>query len=153
MEIKTFSPEEIELITRRSLRDNFPLYQEEHNVDSSPLGENGLWIGYRPKGGGIFRTLGSTHFDLNVIRGIFYLVSIGLEKSQMGKGLGWKLYETTHQIAKDLGHQFVRTRPSGWFIRENKLVESRRDYLLRKGYVPGQFSELDWIITSPSQPS
>ncbi len=145
--------EEIKEIARASLRTNFPLYQEEHKVDASSIPtsfiykeHNNLWIGYRTRDRNILETMNSTYFDLNVIGDICYLVEIALDKNERGKGLGWRLYEITHDIAKKLGCDSVRQTPSGGFIKDRKMIQSRRDYLLKRGYVPAGEWELDWML-------
>ncbi len=148
MVIQLPTKEEIENITRNSLRNNFPLYQEQHKVGAMFFdgSSDRLWVGYRTKWSSSREIMNSTHLDLNVMNDVFYLVSIGLDENERGKGLGWKLYETTHEIAKELGCAFVRTTPSGWSIKDGKKIQSRRDYLLKRGYVPVGERQVDWIV-------
>ncbi|MEK6908670.1 MAG: hypothetical protein AABX23_01315 [Nanoarchaeota archaeon] len=140
------SLEDLKEITRQSLRDKFPLFEESHKVDASRLSSNNLWIGYRTKWGSAIEVMENTHFDLNITAGIFYGVSLFLDQIQRGNGLGWRLYETTHEVAKKLGFEFIRRSPSGGFHRSGKLIESRRDYLLRRGYIPAGENQLDFRL-------
>ena len=147
MAIQLPTLEEIKSITRQSLKNNFPLFREEHKIDEYPLNEGrDLWIGYRTKWNSGLDIINSTHFDLNVQDGTFYLVGINLDREERGKGLGWKLYQTSFNIAQRIGFSFVRQTPSGGFFRNGKMVESRRDYLLKKGCVPAPGTQVDWVI-------
>ena len=144
MAIQLPTIEEIKSVTRQSLENNFPLYKKEHNVEATPLNEErDLWIGYRTKLGCGLEIMNSTHFDLNVQDGIFYLVSINLDRDERGKGFGWKLYQTSFSIARNLRFPFVRQTPSGGFFQNGEMIESRRDYLLRKGCVPAPGTQVD----------
>ena len=143
---RIIKPEEAILVTRQCLRDNFPLYQEAHKVDSSLINSINLWIGYRTIVGNPFEILETTHFDVNVMGDICFLVAISLENQFRGKGLGWKLYESVHDIAKRIGCERVRTFPSGGFFEGRRMIESREDYLLKRGYVRTNGQQVDLIL-------
>lgn len=93
--------------------------------------QNGNWsLGYSspqrrdPRG---------TYWDANIIKGAFYLLHIQIAKSLRGKGHGSALYLILETIAKDLGCTSIVQHPSGSTI----TGESRRDYLLRRGWQSG----------------
>jgi ribosomal protein S18 acetylase RimI-like enzyme len=141
--------EEIEKITRRNLL-KFPLYQSSHDVYAHLYDldmPNKLSISYESYSKGLDR-VNRTHLDLHVLDDIFYLLSIGINPEFRGRGNGWSLYQSAFSIAKDLGFHFVRQTPSGGYYKDGNIVESRRNYLLRKGCIPVKNSdELDFILT------
>ncbi|MEK6836391.1 MAG: hypothetical protein AABX94_01845, partial [Nanoarchaeota archaeon] len=101
MNINILTLEEIEAITRVSLKNNFPLFREEHHVDASFLDPQMtyFYIGYNENPNCIKRERleSRTQFSLNVfLPTTCCLLYIELERSQRGKGLGWSLYETVH---------------------------------------------------------
>ena len=123
-------------VLRRNLLLKLSLYEEAHAVDAREITDTKgkWWVGYSTKD---FTPLGrETCFDLNVIKNICYLLHIQLEEKFRGRGFGWNLYEAIHAFSKDVGCKIVRQTPSGGPIIDGKRTESRRDYLLRRGYVP-----------------
>lgn len=103
------------------------LYKDDHEVSTRDF-DKGVWIGYKTKKAN--QKTGTTHFDVNIIGEVFYVLSIGVEFPQRGKGHGSSLYEVLEAIAKDAGCQRVQMLPSG----QAHNGESRRSYLLRRGY-------------------
>ena len=125
--------EQVEELARHRLRQIFPLFEEAHKVQVS---ESGRCIGYRTAAENLGSMDGTTHFDIQLIGDICYILWVELEKDKRGRGYGWKLYETIHHFARDLKLAKVRQTPSGGFIIDGKIKETRRDYLLKRGYVP-----------------
>lgn len=128
--------EVLRIIARDTLRKNFPLYDSSHTVRVNGLGPFKDWLGYRTVDGKAMDTMNTTHFDLNFYwPNVCYLTYIEVEKSQRGKGLGDKLYDSIEQIAKRLGCTRLCQIPSGVIVVNGEFVETREDYLVRKrGY-------------------
>jgi len=119
----------ISRITRRHLL-RWPLYHQTHQTQVTSL-KSGVFIGYRTAANG-FRgdPSGSTHFDVNVIGPMFFLLHIEVVKYNRGRGMGEKLYGVLTSIAAELQCSEIRQTPSG----KTHTGESRMDYLLRRGW-------------------
>lgn len=139
---------QVEELMRHHLRQAFPLFEETHKVNVSPLNSGNICIGYRTSAETLGRLHGTTHFDIELIRDTCYILWIELEKDKRGRGDGWKLYKTIHQFARDLKFAKARQTPSGWVIYDRKRRETRREYLLRRGYVPCGELEVEFILGS-----
>ena len=105
----------------------FTLYDSSHKVLVRDI-SGGFWIGYRTTASN--QTQGTTHFDVNVIRGVFFILSIELDQEHRGKGHGAALYKLLEQMARRLNCHQVQMTPSG----RTPSGESRESYLLRRGY-------------------
>jgi len=142
------TPEITEKITRQSLREVFPLYEERQVVDGICY-KGKLLIGYRARECEDFDTVRETHFDLNLVEKICYLLSLGLEERYRGMGLGYKLIQSVIDTAENLGCKRVRTQPSGNLVNVNtgEKIETVRDYLLKRKWVPAPERQLDFIIS------
>ena len=105
----------------------WPLYDASHEVSSRRI-NGGFWIGYRTVSG--HRPHGSTHFDVNILNGVFYVLSIEIVPEHRGKGHGAALYKALEEIALKLGCHRVQMTPSG----NTATGESRESYLLRRDY-------------------
>lgn len=134
---------QVEELARHHLRQAFPLFQESHKVQVS---KSGRCIGYRTTAETLGKMHGTTHFDIELIGDAFYILWIELEKDKRGRGDGWRLYKTIHHFARDLNLARVRLTPSGWVFYDEKIREPRRDYLLRRGYVPCGELEVEFIL-------
>jgi GNAT superfamily N-acetyltransferase len=130
--------EQVEELMRHHPRNSFPLFDEKHKVQVS---KSGSCIGYRTTAETLGSIDGTTHFDIQIIGNICYILWLELERDKRGTGDGWKLYETVHQFARDARMKSVRQTPSGGFIHGGKMIETRREYLLKRGYAP--FGELE----------
>jgi GNAT superfamily N-acetyltransferase len=110
---------------------NFSLYKLEHHVHCLEK-DNVFYIGYQSdKSGNLFDRRTTTHFDVQVQDGVFYILSIQLEEKFRGKGLGFQLYSILEQMAKNFGCHTIEMTPSGW----TQTKETRADYVCRKlGY-------------------
>src|SRR3989344_9146337 len=89
----------------------FPKFEEEHQVNVVQITDRKFWVGYRTKEANL--PIGTTHFDLNLIGNICYVLWIELSEQERGKGLGRQLYGIIESIAKDVGCDRVRLTPSG----------------------------------------
>lgn len=118
--------EEIIEVTRESLRA-WPLFKEDHDVRCREIGDNRFWIGYRTAVDLPLRS--TTHFNVNVICGIFYLLDIEIQEKSRGKGHGNHLYVICEDLAAKLGCTEIRQTPSGWANGETRL-----EYLMRRGW-------------------
>lgn len=136
--------ERLRELMKNNLRERFPLFSETHRVDACPLRENAFWIGYRTGADNLMHA--ATHFDLNIENDICYLLHVWLEKDSRGKGLGRSLYDSIHTFARQALCRVVRQTPSGGVFIDGKMVESRRDYLLRMGYAPLGEHELELVL-------
>lgn len=135
---------QIEELMRHHLRNSFPLFDEGHKVQVS---KSGRCIGYRTTAETLGRMHGTTHFDIELIEDICYILWIELEKDKRGREYGWRLYETIHHFARDLKLARVRQTPSGWTYG-GKRRKTRRDYLLRRGYIPCGELEVELVLRS-----
>lgn len=125
----------VRIITRDTLRKHFPEYNESHVIRASDIGPFKTWTGYRTIDGNAIDIMNTTHFDLNFYwPNVCYLTYIELDRSQRGKGLGSKLYESVEKIAKKLGCTRLCQTPSGTIVIDGKFIETREDYLVRRGY-------------------
>lgn len=142
------SKEEAEEIMRQSLSLEFPLYHPNHPVFAWRSKEKSveLCINYDSRKGDNINRSWRTHLDLTVSHGIFYLLSIAIDEEFRGQGNGWGLYQATFSVAREMGFPFVRQTPSGGPIIDGVRTCSRRDYLLKRGCVPAQGNQVDWII-------
>lgn len=132
-----------EELMRHCLRQTFPLFDESHKVQ---VDKSGRCIGYRTSAETLGRLRGTTHFDIELVGGICYILGIELEKAKRGRGDGWRLYETVHQFARDVRMKSVRQTPSGWAIYDGKRREARRDWLLKRGYAPCGEREVELVL-------
>jgi|SRR3989344_3746457 len=136
--------EEIKELMKESLRDNFRFYDEGHKVNAGFFLDGRLWMNYRTTAENKFWFFDTTHFDINVEWDICYLLDIELEEPLVGKGDGWKLYETVHQFAREFGSRVVRQTPSGFTPPDYK--RTRRQYLLDRGYIPFGDVEVEFVL-------
>ena len=127
-----------------NLRIGFPLFNDSHRVDAFKLEEEKFWIGYRTNSDNV--PIDTTHFDLNIWGDVCYALYRELEKSRRGHGLGWALYESVHRFARKAGCRVVRCTPSGGVFIDGKMTESRRDYLLRRGYTTFGEHEVELVL-------
>ena len=113
--------------------EGWDLYKDSHKISVKEISEGKIWIGYSDNvkmpaiAGASWET---THFHVNIIDGVLYVLSIGVSEENRGKGHGDKLYQILEHIAKDAGCKKVQMTASG----RTKTGESRKDYLLRRGY-------------------
>ncbi|MEK6873300.1 MAG: hypothetical protein AABW91_00480 [Nanoarchaeota archaeon] len=135
---------EISELMGKSLRDNFRFYSEDDKVNVGFFQDGRLWMNYRTTAEKAFELDETTHFDLNVEWNICYLLDIELEPTLMGKGDGWKLYESVHQFARNFGSRVVRQTPSGFTPPDYK--RTRRQYLLDRGYIPFSDVEVELVL-------
>ena len=124
--------EEIEQLMRKSLKDNFRLFEEQHEVNVYPH-EGKISVNYRTSEKTGMEVFVTTHLDLQLIDDICYLIDIYLEKSLRGKGFGWEMYESVHNFSRAFGSKIVRQTPSGHSMHD--ATRTRRKYLLDRGYV------------------
>ena len=122
--------EEVEEVLRKSLKNRFSLYEEEHKINVFVKPVEKLHVGYRTSIDEIMGKRGATFFDLEINNNICYLLYLQLDKNSLGSGIGWSLYESIHYFAGEVGCEAVRQTPSGKTING----ESRKDYLLRRWY-------------------
>lgn len=113
---------------RDALRSSFPLWEESHAVRACHREDRKIWAGYFAFDDDFRRH--ETHFDLNLIGDVCYLLSIQLAPEQRGKGHGWALYQAIEQAARELGCSRVEMTASGWTVR----CETRAKWLERRGY-------------------
>jgi GNAT superfamily N-acetyltransferase len=142
--------ERIKKVVTITLREDFPLFQEDHEVLITH-GSEGICIGYRTSP---LRSqaMEPTSFDVHVIGNIGYLLNIVLDKNKRGEGSGGALYSAIERFCREIGCSRVRMYPSGGPPTE----ETRRDYLKRRGYdnVSGNESdegEVEKILTEEAQ--
>lgn len=114
-------------IARKHLTTTFPLYEPAHDVLSCDI-SGGVWLGYRTTKSN--QSHGTTHFDVNILGDVFFVLNIEVEKSHRGKGNGAALYAVLEAIAKEIGCKWVQMMPSGW----TGTGETRENYLIRHGY-------------------
>ncbi len=126
----------IELM-KKNLRNCFSSFNENHKINVHINNPQNICIGYRTIAEKIGKPRGTTHFDIQLIDDICYILYIELDRKERGRGIGWSLYNAIHCFAKEIGSKKVRQTPSGW-TQNNK---TRTDYLLGKGYVP--FGEIE----------
>ncbi|MDP4039222.1 MAG: GNAT family N-acetyltransferase [Candidatus Pacearchaeota archaeon] len=129
-------PKELKAISllKRNLRVRFSLFDEGHQVDARAFDNGELWVGYSAGGFDEEGRHGGTYFDLNLRENVCYLLHIELQKKFRGRGFGWRLYQAVQEFARSMGSRVVRQFPSGGFFAGEELKESRRDYLVRRGY-------------------
>ena len=112
---------------------HWPLFLHRHCIDShQELRPRWLYLGYHTRIPRSINNDGTTHFTINVIYGIFYLLYVEIEPTERGKGYGDQLYTLLEQVASDLGCREFRQTPSG----TTRGGETRRDYLLRRHWLP-----------------
>jgi len=124
------------------LRNSFSLFDKSHRVNVPKVDEGNVCVNYRTTVQSLGKLMGTTHFDIQAMDGTCYLLWIELELEKRGKGFGWQLYETVHNFARDFGCKRVRTTPSGWAFGK----ETRREYLLKRGYAPCGEREVEFIL-------
>ena len=105
--------------------DDRLLYLEKENIAIISYSKHGFTEAKRRLG---------PHFDMNYVpkKETAYLLNIYLPVEMRGQGYGQELYTISENIAKKLGAVYLEQTPSGFIKCTN---ESRRDYLLRRGYV------------------
>lgn len=131
-------PEEMSVAGSIPVLATLKRYCNKHLIGWSPFDEGDLRLGESHLGHYYicFRTVqtpplnDTTHFDVNIIDDVFYLLDIELEPRHKGKGLGLQLYEALENIARDLGCTRIEQTPSGW----THSGETRASYLQRHGY-------------------
>lgn len=105
----------------------WPLYRTDFVLFAIALENDGWSLGYsapRPR-----RPFG-TYWDANIIKDVFYLLHIQIDKKLRGKGHGAQLYEIIERIAQELKCRRIVQHPSGATING----ETRRQYLNRRGW-------------------
>lgn len=73
---------------------------------------------------------GTTHADVNILDGVFYLLHIELRSEDRGRGVGEELYQLFEFAARCLKCRRIEQTPSGW----TKTGETRASYLERRGW-------------------
>lgn len=145
MELIIPSTEEVRRIARQSLNENFPLYEGAHTVNAKVIDINKIRLEYRTTEDVPEKVKDSTHLDIEFwFPRLSFLNSIGLKEEERGKGIGSKLYITTEDISRKLGCEILSQIPTGIIIVDGKFIETREDYLLRRGYKradDGQFEK------------
>ncbi len=136
--------EEIKTLMRKSLKDNFRFFDENHIVNAGRFSGGKIWTHYRTSAENAFSIPGTTHLDVELIEDICYLLEVEIDLRQRGKGIGWELYESVHKFAKDYGSKVVRLTPSGFSIHDTK--RTRRAYLLNRGYIPFDDVEVEFVL-------
>ncbi|VVB77545.1 Uncharacterised protein [uncultured archaeon] len=134
--------EQIKDLMLSHLRESFSLFRDDNKVHVHLSDYNHFCIGYRTNGERLSELKGTTHFDIELIDDICYILYIELVEEERGMGIGWSLYETIHKFAKDYGAKKVRQTPSGW----TPQGKTRRDYLLSRKYAPMGENELELIL-------
>jgi len=117
--------EELEACAKRHLRQEFPLYREEHVVRAH-MGEEPT-IAYRTTSEIHYET---TCFDIEFIGDICYILHIEIEPKERGKGNGRKFYSAVENIARDYGSGRIRTTASGTMPDGR----SKTEYMESMGY-------------------
>lgn len=108
-------------------------------IDVHVFEEGKMWIGYRTTTNNARGTTrGTTCWDVNVWGEDFYLIWIEVKAEDRGKGYGDQLYKLITEIARRMGCKRIIQNPSG----KSPQGETRRDYLLRRGWVPHGEDEL-----------
>ena len=124
--------EEIQILMRKNLRNCFNSFDENYIVNVHVNNPNNICIGYRTTAETINELRGTTHFDIQLIDDICYILYIELEKSKRGRGERWSLYKAIHSFAGEFGSRYVKQTPSSWTGKS----KTRREYLLKRGYFP-----------------
>jgi hypothetical protein len=121
---------EVLAIAERHTR-TWPLFNADHHILSTKTMSNEiLYVGFsnaQPDGREDHQA-GS--WKANVIRDVFYLLSIHIPYSRRGEGHGDHLYRICENIAVEIGCREIRQTPSGWLLNG----KTRRSYLHRRGW-------------------
>lgn len=133
--------EEIRELMKKSLKDCFSSFRENHKINIHVNGQNDISIGYRTAER-ISEMKDSTHFDIQVIGHSCYILHIELDKQERGRGIGWSLYDAIHCFARNIGSKRIIQNPSGWTPKG----ETRREYLLKRGYIPSGDTEVEFKL-------
>lgn len=114
-------------LVRKCLR-SFSKFEERHSVKAVQIDDRKVWVGYRTTEANI--PSGTTHFDLNLIDNICYILWIELSEQERGGGFGRQLYSVIEDIARDVGCDRVRLAPSG----KTTSGKTRLEYMQALGY-------------------
>ena len=129
--LTTKDQERLCTVLRESLERHFPLYSQTNQILAAPINNtNTTWIGYFTGNTPIQEE--ATHLDLNIEGNICFLLSIGLDQEERGKGHGRALYKAVEEFATIIGCSSVQMTASG----QTKTGETRKEYMLRLGYTP-----------------
>lgn len=123
----------------------WPLHKGRARARFLKDSDTDLWLGYRTDECPSQRH-GTTNFDVNIINGTFYILWVNIPLAERGKGHGDQLYQLLEEAAKKLGCHRIVQMPSGWAIIDGVKGETRRDYLLRRGWQPFGKGELQKIL-------
>jgi len=104
------------------------LYKPTDLVLQAPAAATTVWIGYRTTPANM--PFGTTHFDLNIIDGVCYILHVELVPEHRGRGHGAQLYDLLVAIAREWPCDRVEQTPSGW----TTTGETRAKYLERHGW-------------------
>jgi len=124
-------PEDAEGVMRGILK-RFPLYHAGHTITISTnedLAPGAVNLGYKTTEG---NPDGTTHFTLQFKEDedTCYIAWIEIEDLYKGTGLGAELYSIAEEMARQCACRRIVMHPSG----RTFTGESRRDYVLRRGY-------------------
>ena len=114
-------------LVRKHLR-SLPIFEEGHSVNVVEISDGKFYIGYRTTSDKIPRE--TTHFNLNLIDNICYVLWIELCEQEKGRGFGRQLYGIIEAFARDAGCDRVRLTPSG----ETPSGKTRLEYMRALGY-------------------
>jgi len=120
-------------ITNRNLKtwSLWVFHENTHKILSKNLDKNKIWLGcHKINQSYSLSAWDNTHFDVNIIDDIFYLLGISISKEYRGKGHGNDLYVVLENIAREFGCSKIQMNPSG----ETQTGDSRKNYLLKRGY-------------------
>lgn len=119
----------------------WPLHTGKASARFLKGSDTDISIGYFAKADS-FIAQDATRFALNIMGKDCYLLAIEIVRAERGKGYGNQLYEILTRVAQELGcHRIIQT-PSGWVVKDGVKVETRREYLERRGWLPWNKEEV-----------
>lgn len=137
----------VRILAREKLRKNFPLYKVSDDVKALEIRGDKIRLVYRTTEDIPEIVKGSTHLDMEFwFPRLCFLNSIEVREEERGKGMGHKLYLTCEEIARSLGCERLCQIPSGVIVVNGKFVETREDYLVRRGYSRVEGGQVEKIL-------
>ena len=111
-------------IVRKHLREDFPLYDESHEVFAAPVTQ-GISISYRTAPATMPRE--TTYFDVNIIGDVCYNINTAVAPGHWGHGHGKKLHRVIEEIGRELNCRRVQFTASGKLPSGRSRVEYMED--------------------------
>jgi GNAT superfamily N-acetyltransferase len=141
MSLSLRSNKEIEIIARAILKDGFEVYDESHHLRADSSNRE-LILTYFDS----FIEENRVCFILKIRGKQAHLDHIRIMDHLKGQGIGKSLYNSIHEISRNLGCEKISQVPRGGYRRPDGSLRTRKDYLLDMGYKEVSLGDVEIVL-------